>query len=148
MIGLGIAGAVVLLLIIVGVATVASRVSGGTALSELRPGDCFDTAKALVAEKANKVSCAKPHTHEVAGPLRFPGSSDAKYPGQSGILDFGRLQCPQLVRDYFGTKRPSAIPEVFVFGPNQAAWRNGDRTVVCSLRERSGAKRTGSYRDG
>jgi len=127
---------------------VASRVGGGTALADLRRGECFNVAKALVAEKADRISCAKPHTDEVAGLLTFPGGDGVRYPERQGILEFGKSDCGQQVREFFGTKVPSSTTQVFVFGPNKAAWEKGDRTVVCSLREPSAVKRTGSYLDG
>jgi len=147
-IGLGIGGAILLLLIVVALASVANRVSGGTALADLRRGDCFNTAKKLIAERADRVGCAEPHSDEVAGILAFPAANGVPYPGQQGILDFGRSDCLRQVQEFFGSKEPSPTTQVFVFGPNKAAWGNGDRTVVCSLREPSAEKRTGSYLDG
>jgi hypothetical protein len=139
---------VVLLLVAVGLAVLAGRVSGGTALSDLRRGQCFNTAKALVAEKANRIDCARRHSDEVAGVVRYPAAGGISYPGQKGILDFGRRECVSQAQEFFGTRTPPATVQVFVFGPNKAAWQNGDRTVVCSLREPTAAKRTGSYLDG
>ena len=134
-----------LLLLVVGLATVASRFSDGTSLSDLRRGDCFNTRKAAVGLKANRVACAKPHTDEVAGVLTFPAGADADYPGEAGILELGKRECAQQEAEFFGSKKRSPTTQVFVFGPNEPAWRNGDRTVVCSLREESAIKRTGSY---
>jgi hypothetical protein len=127
---------------------VADKVGGGTALSDLNRGDCFNTSKALVAEKAERVPCSEPHTDEVAGVLTFPAGDGASYPGQNGILEFGRSDCMKEVAEFYGARDPSATTQVFVFGPNDAAWRGGDRTVVCSLREDPPVKRTGSYLDG
>ncbi len=141
-------GALILLAIVVGLATVADKVGGGTALSDLQTFQCFNTSKALVADKATRVDCTEPHTDEVAGILTFPGGENATYPGQDGILEFGKKDCVKPVTSYYGDKIPTATTQVFVFGPNEAAWKNGDRTVVCSLREETAAKRTGSYLDG
>lgn len=133
---------------VVALASVADKVGGGTALADLKRGDCFNTSKALVADKAVKVACSEPHTDEVAGVLTFPAGDGASYPGQNGILEFGKQDCVQPVTEFYGNKEPSETTQVFVFGPNEAAWRNGDRAVVCSLREAGGTKRTGSYLDG
>ncbi len=137
----------ILILVVVGLASVANKVSGGTALADLRQGDCFNTSKALVADKATRVECAEPHSDEVAGVLTFPGGDGAAYPGQDGILEFGRDDCLRPVAEFYGSKEPSATTQIFVFGPNEAAWDNGERAVVCSLREPTGTKRTGSYLD-
>lgn len=147
-IGLGIGAAVVVLLLIVAAATAFNSVSGGTALADLKRGDCFNTSKALVADKAVRVPCSEPHTDEVAGVLTFPGGSSTDYPGQNGILEFGKQDCVQQVTEFYGNKEPTETTQVFVFGPNEAAWRSGDRAVVCSLREETAVKRTGSYLDG
>ncbi len=134
-----------LLVIIVGLAAVANNVSGGTALSELRRGECFNTTKALVSEKATRVSCASPHTDEVAGVLTFPAADGAAYPGQDGILEFGKRDCLRPVAEFYGDKEPLPTTQIFVFGPNEPAWDSGERVVVCSLREQTVEKRTGSY---
>jgi hypothetical protein len=133
---------------VVVLASVASRVGGGTKLADLRRGQCFNTTKALVADKANRVDCSKPHTDEVAGVLTYPAGEGAGYPGQDGILRLGKEDCGKEVGEFYGDKRATETTQVFVFGPNEAAWKNGDRTVVCSLREENAAKRTGSYLDG
>lgn len=146
-IGLGL-GLALLLVVVVGLAFVGNKVTGGTALADLRRGDCFNTSKALVADKATRVACSEPHTDEVAGVLTFPGGESANYPGQSGILEFGKSDCVTQVTEFYGTKVPSDTTQVFVFGPNEAAWDNGERAVVCSLREESASRRTGSYLDG
>lgn len=148
MIGLGLGIAAVVLLLVVGLAIVANRIAGGTPLDELQRGDCFNSKKGLVATKATRVDCAKPHTDEVAGILSFPADENAAYPGDAGILEFGKSDCMALVPEYYGSKTPAESTQLFVFGPNEPAWDNGERTVVCSLRESSGAKRTGSYLDG
>lgn len=147
LIGLGLGLALLLILVVVGLASVANKVTGGTALADLSRGDCFNTSKALVADKATRVPCTEPHTDEVAGVITFPGGDNAPYPGQSGILEFGKTDCVQQVTEFYGNKEPSPTTQVFVFGPNEAAWENGERAVVCSLREESAVKRTGSYLD-
>jgi len=138
---------VLIVLVIIAVIAVASRVTGGTPLADLRPGQCFNTEK-LIAERAERVACAAAHTDEVAGVLTFPAADGATYPGRQGILDFGKSDCLQQVRGFFGDKTPLLTTQVFVFGPNKAAWSSGDRTVICSLREPTGEKRKGSYLDG
>jgi len=147
-IGLGLGAALLLVLVAIGIAIVASRVRGGTALGELRRGDCFNTSKALVNDKAIRVDCSKAHSDEVAGVLTLPASGGVPYPGQSGIFLRSEQDCQRQATEFFGTKRPSRTTQVAVFGPNEAAWKNGDRAVVCSLREDPPVKRTGSYRDG
>ena len=146
--GLGLGAALILILIVVALASVANKVSGGTALADLRRGECFNTSKALVAEKATRVACTEPHIDEVAGVLTFPGGDNAAYPGQSGILEFGKRDCLQQVNEFFGDKQRLNTTQVFVFGPNEAAWKNGERAVVCTLREESAMKRTSSYLGG
>lgn len=144
---LGLGAAIVLLAVVVVLAVLAGSVRGGTALADLRRGDCFTTSRALVADKARRVACAAPHSDEAAGVVTFPAAAGAAYPGGQGILDLGRRECMKPVSDHLGSRVPPPSTEVFVFGPNEAAWENGDRTVVCSLREQGGVKRTGSYLD-
>lgn len=133
------------MLLVVGAATLASRASRGTPLAQLRRAECFNVDSGLFGEKAMRVSCAKGHTDEVAGFVTFPGGA-ARYPGRDGILELGKNGCPLQVTEFYGQKPPGNAA-TFVFGPDEAAWRTGERTVVCSLREPSGAVRRGSYLD-
>ena len=145
---LGLGAAALLLVVVVGLAIAANRTRGGTPLGELRRGECFSTEKAVIDLKASRVACSQPHTDEVAGILTFPSGEGTAYPGRDGILDFGKRRCGAQETEFLGTRSRSPTTQVFVFGPNAGSWKNGDRTVVCSLREQSGAKRTGSYLNG
>ncbi len=130
-----------------GAASLASRATSGTSIGDLRRGDCFNLAKGLFGEKAHRVRCSAGHTDEVAGVLTFPAGAGAAYPGRESILEVGRRDCPALVSEFYGERTP-ADADTFVFGPDEAAWDKGERAVVCSLRSRDAAKRTGSYLGG
>ncbi|MEO5680728.1 MAG: septum formation family protein, partial [Acidimicrobiales bacterium] len=140
-------GGLVLLVIVVGAATLANRARRGTPLDGLRRGDCFNLTDGLFGQKAERVRCSAGHTDEVAGVLLLPGGRGAGYPGSAGILELGQRSCPAQVTEFYGSKPPAAA-ETFVSGPDRAAWKGGRRSVVCSLRQPSAARRTGSYRDG
>lgn len=142
---IGIVAGLVLVLLVVGAASLASRASRGTPLDQLRRAECFNVDSGLFGEKAIRVPCAKRHTDEVAGFITFPGGV-AGYPGRDGILELGKNGCPLQVTEFYGQK-PLGNATTFVFGPDEAAWEKGERTVVCSLREPSGAARRGSYLD-
>lgn len=140
-------GGLLLLLLVFAAATVANRATSGDSIGELRRGDCFNFTNSPFKERAERVGCSASHTDEVAGVLTSPAGSDEAYPGRDGILELGKRECPPLVRDFLGLKPPAAA-DTFVFGPNEAAWDDGERSVVCSLREPSAARRTASYLDG
>ena len=144
---IGLIAGLILLLVVVAAAYLADRASGGTPLGDLRRGECFNLTKSLVGQKVERVSCSAGHTDEVAGALLLPAGPGAGYPGRDGILDLGKRGCPSQVGEFYG-KKPPTVAETFVFGPDEAAWNKGERAVVCSLREPSVAKRTGSYLDG
>lgn len=134
-------------MIVIGAATLASRARRGTPLDDLRRGDCFILTDGVFGQKAERVRCSDRHTDEVAGLLHLPGGRGARYPGTPGILELGQQGCPAQVSEFYGSKAP-APAETFVSGPDRAAWKSGQRSVVCSLREPSAARRRGSYRDG
>lgn len=146
--GLGLGGAALLLLVVVGLALLADRTRSGTSLAELRRGECFNAEKAVIDLKASRVPCRVPHTDEVAGIVTLPAGRGSEYPGTEGILELGQRECAQQESEFLGARPRRPTTQVYVFGPNEGAWKNGDRAVVCSLREESGAKRTGSYLDG
>lgn len=145
--GLGLGGAALLLLVVVGLALLANRARSGTALSELRRGECFNTEKAVIDLTADRVPCRAPHTDEVAGIVTLPAGEGSGYPGTDGILELGKRECARQESEFLGPRPRRPTTQVYAFGPNEGAWKNGDRAVVCSLREASGAKRTGSYLD-
>ena len=148
MLGLGLGAAALLLAVVVGLALLANRNEGATPLGELRRGQCFNTEKAVIDLKASRVACSLPHTDEVAGVITFPSDEGSGYPGRDGILELGTQSCGQQADEFLGTTARSPTAQVFVFGPNAGAWKEGERAVVCSLREESGSKRSGSYLDG
>ena len=146
MLGLGLGAAALLLVVVVGLALVANRTAGGTPLGELRRGECFNTEKAVIDLRASRVACSLPHTDEVAGVLPFP-AGEGGYPGRDGILELGMQVCARQESEFLGPRTRSPTTQVFVFGPNAGAWKEGERAVVCSLREESGSTRSGSYLD-
>lgn len=141
--GLGAGTAAVLLLV-----AVISQTGSTTALNELQRGDCFNTAKVFVVDRTRRVSCSAPHRNEVAGVLAYPATPTDEYPGETRIMEFGRNGCVDPVASFYGTRTPSPTTQVFILGPNSTAWKKGQRAVVCTLREETGAKRTGSYWQG
>jgi len=114
-------------------------------LKDLRRGDCLSISDDTFAPEP-VVACARPHTAEVAGVLTFPAGDGASYPGKSGIDKLGNKDCPQQIIEFYGKELASTIDPA-VFGPSEASWKNGERSVVCILREKSKMTRTGSYLD-
>jgi len=143
---IGLVAGLILLLIVVGAAYLASLATGGTALMDMRRGDCFNLSKSLSGRKAVRVSCSTAHTDEVVGTLGFPADDVFPYPGREGIIEQGKRDCPGVVSGFYAGKSPSAA-DTFVFGPDEGAWKKGERTILCTLRDPSSSKRTGSYLD-
>lgn len=141
---IGAVAGLVLVLLVVGAAFLASRANGGTPLADLHRADCFNLGRGLFGQKASRVRCSESHTDEVAGVIAFPAGGGAPYPGRDGILELGKKDCPLQVTEFYGQNQP-ADAETFVLGPDEAAWKKGKRAVVCSLREHSGGPRRGSY---
>ncbi|MEV5751268.1 septum formation family protein [Actinoallomurus sp. NPDC052308] len=120
----------------------------------LSVGQCYDQTAKKQDHGARKIieasaprSCAGPHDGEVGAVFDASGES---WPGKAAIETQADAEC---------TKRMTGAPQhrpdgvalrVHFAYPDDVAWRNGVRHVVCSIEREDGAKLTtpyGSWRD-
>ncbi|SNS12622.1 Septum formation [Actinomadura meyerae] len=104
---------------------------GKTWASELRAGDCFSALE----EQATRVlvepsPCARPHDGEVGAELTLPA---ADFPGDRAVAETARKECAERTRflrqSVFGNRL-----ELYADRPDEKAWKDGDRDVLCLLR--------------
>jgi hypothetical protein len=106
----------------------------------LRPGQCVDIGSDAL--KATVLSCARPHDAEVFAVYSLPATA---WPGASTVeLDAGD-GCASRFDSYIDPQLAGAsLTQQYVY-PNHAAWRAGERTVVCEVSPVNG-QLTGSVR--
>jgi ABC-type cobalt transport system substrate-binding protein len=116
---LGIAVAVILLLIFD---------DGSVRAADVKAGDCLKELPASgLVHSVNTTPCTEPHTGEIFSVMTMP---DGDFPGQSAIEVYQNKCGPELA-DY----SPEAVedPDVglFVLYPSEDSWKQGDRAVTC-----------------
>jgi Domain of unknown function (DUF4190)/Septum formation len=110
--------------------------------TSLNQGDCFNPSGSF-SGRVTKVSCNSAHLNEALGSFELP---DGSYPGATGVSTIAGARCNQMAVDYGVPRLPTL--QLFWLYPNRNAWDSGTRTVVCSVRNSDGTKRTGSLRSG
>jgi len=156
--GLAIAGLIlsglwtiaVILLIIVAIATSATRDDGGRvtqggdiSASALQVGDCVNNLQNNTnLQSLPGVPCAQPHEGEVFAVFDLPGGD---YPGRDAVREQVSTQCTAALYAYSPGARNDASIGLFTVSPQEQSWASGDRHVVCIATPPSGTV-TGSIK--
>lgn len=99
----------------------------------LRPGQCVDSSRNGLSPTV--VSCATPHDAEVFASFRLPGGP---WPGAAAVQQDAGNGCASRLSGYLNPAFATVnLTQEYVF-PDRAAWRAGERTVVCEVRAHSG----------
>jgi hypothetical protein len=110
------------------------------AVFRLRPGECVDSGSNAL--KVTVLSCARPHDAEVFAVFSLPATAWA---GSSAVQAQAGDGCANRFDSYIDPQLAAAdLTQEYVY-PNQAAWKAGERTVVCEVSGVSG-QLTGSVR--
>ncbi|HEX9548108.1 MAG TPA: DUF4190 domain-containing protein [Acidimicrobiales bacterium] len=107
----------------------------------LHQGDCFDRNSGVFSHLVTRKSCSRPHQAEVVGTFDAP---EGTWPGAGGIAAMANSQCQASARQYGILARPDL--QLWWIYPSRGTWGHGTRTIVCTLRNADGTKRTGSLR--
>lgn len=106
----------------------------------LRPGECVDTGPSALAFTV--LSCAVPHDAEVFATFSLPATG---WPGGAAARQDAGGGCASRLSGYLNPQLATAdLTQQYVY-PDKAAWRAGERTVICEVSAVSG-KLTGSVR--
>ena len=125
------------------IAVIAVYASNHQSYTSLHQGDCFNRSAGILSGLVSKVPCDQPHQQEVVGRFDAP---DGSWPGASGIETIASPQCSAFAEQYIGS--PVQGVELIWIYPGKRSWDNGNRTVVCSVRNADGTKRRGSLHGG
>jgi hypothetical protein len=106
----------------------------------LRPGQCVDSGSDALTFTV--LSCALPHDAEVFAVFSLPA---AAWPGASAVQTDAGDGCASRLDGYIDPQLAAAgLTQEYVY-PDQAAWKAGQRTVVCEVSAVNG-QLTGSVR--
>jgi putative regulator of septum formation len=121
--------------------------AGDVSVFDVQVGDCLNPGDKIGAEisQIKAVPCKDPHTHEVFGVPKYPGTSDV-YPGDDKLKEFANAQCLQAFGAYTGTDYLDSKLFFSYLQPSIRSWNDGkDRTVICVI-VATGKPVTGSVR--
>lgn len=109
----------------------------------LQVGDCLDDADAAdEVTTLRKADCADPHNSEIFARTEV---DDATFPGgdvlQSRLVEFCRGDA---FTEFIGIPFAQSRYVTRGYYPTAESWANGDRELLCTVADESGAQLTGS----
>jgi len=106
-------------------------------VESLQPGDCVAD---VMAEERVPVPCGEPHKAEVFAVFSLPLD---QWPGDEVVIAEAERGCQERLGAYEAALRDDPRLELAFVHPGEDSWPEGDREVVCLLRDPAG-QRTGS----
>ena len=106
----------------------------GVDYADLRVGDCINVPDGAEIAALERLACSEPHDAEVFGVLAHPAEEGAPYPGSDTLVAFAGEAClGQVFTDYVGVPRDRSQLKHFEIVPQQSAWDDGRRQLVCAV---------------
>ena len=139
-------GALVLWLVAGAVALVAAT-DQGIDYSELKVGDCFDSSATNEVRGIDVKPCSEPHNSEVFFLVTHPAGPEEPYPGKDALVQFAADAClGQPLTEYLGIPLEQSRFKDFEIVPQESAWRDGRRLLVCGIDTGGEGRITGSVK--
>ena len=124
-------------------ALVLAACGGGTSVTEIEVGDCFDDPEGELVSSLDLVDCSQPHDNEVFAEVVMGGGA---FPGTEALFEFGFDTCLLEFEAYVGEPYAESSLDYTFLSPSEESWADGDRTFVCFLYNSDLSKLTGSAR--
>lgn len=106
----------------------------GIDYSELKVGDCFDSTASNEIRGIEVKSCAEPHNSEIFFLVTHPAGPSDAYPGKDALVQYAADNClGQPLTDYLGIPLEQSKLKDFEIVPQESAWKDGRRVLVCGL---------------
>ena len=140
---------VLLVLAVVAVGGVLLALAGdeGVDYSKLKVGDCFDSSSSNEVRGVKVISCAKPHNSEIFFLVTHPAAKGDVYPGKDQLVQFAADSClGQPLADYLGIPLEQSKLKDFEIVPQESAWKDGRRLLVCGIDTGTDGKISGSVK--
>ena len=119
----------------------------GVDYSKLKVGDCFDSSPSNEVRGVKVKDCSEPHNSEIFFLVTHPAGPDEPYPGKEVLVQFAADAClGQPLTDYLGIPLEQSSLKDFEIVPQESAWKDGRRVLVCGLDTGGQGDITGSVR--
>lgn len=106
----------------------------GVDYSKLKVGDCFNSASSNEIRGIKVKPCSEPHDSEIFFLVEHPGGPEEPYPGKEALVQYAADAClGQPLTDYLGVPLAQSTLKDFEIVPQQSAWEDGRRVLVCGL---------------
>jgi len=119
--------------LVVGAVVVAAGKEGAD-YSTLKVGDCFNSSATNEVRGINVLSCAQSHNSEVFFLVTHPAGPADPYPGKDALVQFAADGClGQPLTTYLGAPLERSKFKDFEIVPQESAWKDGRRVLVCGI---------------
>lgn len=106
----------------------------GIDYSELKVGDCFDSSASNEIRGIGVKPCSEPHNSEIFFIVTHPAGPTDAYPGKDALVQYAADNClGQPLTDYLGIPLEQSKLKDFEIVPQESAWNDGRRVLVCGL---------------
>jgi hypothetical protein len=106
----------------------------GVDYSELKVGDCFDSSASNEIRGIEVKPCSEPHNSEIFFIVTHPAGPTDAYPGKDALVQYAADNClGQPLTDYVGIPLEQSKLKDFEIVPQESAWKEGRRVLVCGL---------------
>ncbi len=106
----------------------------GIDYSKLKVGDCFDSSQSNEVRGVKVKSCSEPHNSEIFFLVTHPAGPGEAYPGKDQLVQFAADAClGQPLTDYLGIPLEQSMLKDFEIVPQESAWEDGRRLLVCGI---------------
>jgi len=120
--------------LVTGAIVVVGARDSGTDYSKLKVGDCFDSSASNEVRGIEVTSCAAFHNSEVFFIVSHPAGPADPYPGKEALVQFAADSClGQPLTDYLGGPLEKSSFKDFEIVPQESAWKDGRRALVCGI---------------
>jgi hypothetical protein len=119
----------------------------GVDYSKLKVGDCFDSSSSNEVRGVDVKPCSKAHNSEIFFLVTHPAGKRDAYPGRDALVQFAADAClGQPLTDYLGVPMEASKLKDFEIVPQESAWKDGRRLLVCGLDTGGQGQITGSVK--
>jgi len=106
----------------------------GVDYSQLKVGDCFDSSQSNEVRGVKVKPCSESHNSEIFFLVTHPAGPKEAYPGRDQLVQFAADAClGKPLTEYLGIPLEQSTLKDFEIVPQESAWEDGRRLLVCGI---------------